>query len=136
LKGVPVLELVGALLQVPELSDLRFDQCVVEFSLSNNVMQTPVVKLISPKVQITGKGAVSLADYSLNHNLTLALAKGALANVPDEVRRIFTERSDGFLTLDFRVWGPYDKPKTDLTKRLVKGVTDQFFGKDLKNLVK
>jgi uncharacterized protein involved in outer membrane biogenesis len=136
LKGIPALELVGALLQVPELSDLRFDQCVLEFSLSNNVMQTPVVKLTSQKVQITGKGVVSLADDSLNHDLTLALAKDVLANVPKEVRDIFTERSDGFLTLDFRVWGPYDKPKTDLTKRLVKGVVDRLIGKDLKNLFK
>jgi uncharacterized protein involved in outer membrane biogenesis len=136
LKGVPALEMVGALLQVPELSDLRFDQCVLEFSLSNNVMQTPVVKLTSPKVQITGKGSVSLTDYSLDHDLTLALAKDVLANVPKEVRGIFTERSDGFLTLDFRVWGPYGKPKTDLTKRLVKGVTNQLLGKDLKKLFK
>lgn len=136
LKGVPALELVGALLQVPELSNLRFDQCVLEFSLSNNVMQTPVVKLTSPKVQITGKGSVSLANYSLDYDLTLALAKDALANAPLEIRNIFTERSDGFLTLDFRVWGPYDKPKTDLTKRLVKGVVDQLIGKDLKKLFK
>jgi uncharacterized protein involved in outer membrane biogenesis len=136
LKGVPALELVGALLQVPELSDLRFDQCVLEFSISNNVMQTPVVKITSPKVQITGKGEVSLADYSLNHDLTLALAKDVLANAPKEIRSIFTERSDGFLTLDFRVWGPYEKPKTDLTKRLVKGVANQLFGNDLKKLFK
>ncbi|MGD0016581.1 MAG: AsmA family protein [Verrucomicrobiia bacterium] len=136
LKNVPALELVGALLQVPELSDLRFDQCVLEFSLSNNVMQTPVVKLASPEVQITGKGSVSLADYSLDYNLTLALAKDLLANMPKEVRAIFTERSDGFLTLDFRVWGPYDKPKTDLTKRLVKGVADQFLKQGIKKLFK
>ena len=136
LKGVPALELVGALLQVPELSDLRFEQCVLEFSLSNNVMQTPVVKLTSPKVQITGKGSVALADYSLNHDLTLALAKDVMANVPKEVRAIFTERSDGFLTLDFRVWGPYDKPKTDLTKRLVKGVADQFLKQGIQKLFK
>ena len=134
LKGVPALELVGTLLQVPELSDVRFDQCVLEFSISNNVMQTPVVKLTSPKVQITGKGEVSLADYSLNHDLTLALSKDVLANAPLEIRNIFTERSDGFLTLDFRVWGPYDKPKTDLTNRIVKGVANQLIEKGLKKL--
>lgn len=136
LKGVPALELVGALLQIPELSNLRFDQCVIEFSISNNVMQTPVVKLTSPKVQITGKGEVSLDDCYLDYDLTLALANDALANLPKEVRGIFTERSDGFLTLNFRVWGPYDKPKTDLTKRIVKSVTDQLIGKDLKKLFK
>jgi hypothetical protein len=118
------------------LSDLRFDQCVLEFSLSNNVMQTPVVKLTSPKVQITGKGTVLMADYSIDYDLTLALANNVLANVPKEVRGIFTERSDGFLTLDFRVWGPYDKPKTDLTKRIVKSVTNQFLEKNLKKLFK
>lgn len=108
----------------------------MEFSTSNNVMQTPVIRLISPEVQITGKGSVNLEDYSLNHDMTLALAKDLLAHVPKEVRAIFTERSDGYLALDFRVWGPYDSPKTDLQQRIVKGAAEQLLQKGLEKLFK
>jgi uncharacterized protein involved in outer membrane biogenesis len=133
---VPLQNLLAALLQVPALSEIKFDQCLMEFSLTNNVMQTPVIRLTSPLVQITGKGAVSLADYTLNHDMTLALAKEALNNTPKEIRAVFTERPDGFLTLDFRVWGPYDSPQTDLKERIVRGATQQIIEKGLQKLLK
>jgi hypothetical protein len=136
LADIPLLNQLSFLLQVPALNDLKFDECRVEFSMSNNVMQTPVIRVISSEVQITGTGSVNLEDDSLNHAMTLALAKDTLAHVPKEVRAIFTERSDGYLTLDFRVWGPYDSPKTDLQQRIVKGTAEQLLGKGLKRLLK
>jgi len=136
LAEIPLLNQLSFLLQVPALRELKFDECRMEFSTSNNVMQTPVIRLISPEVQITGKGSVNLEDYSLNHDMTLALAKDLLAHVPKEVRAIFTERSDGYLALDFRVWGPYDSPKTDLQQRIVKGAAEQLLQKGLEKLFK
>jgi uncharacterized protein involved in outer membrane biogenesis len=133
---IPLLNQLSFLLQVPALKDPKFTECRVEFSMSNNVMQTPVIRLISPEVQLTGKGSVNLEDYSLNHAMTLALAKGVLANVPSEIRAIFAERSDGYLTLDFRVWGPYDSPKTDLQKRIARGAAQQLLGRGLQKLIR
>lgn len=132
LVDVPVLTLIGALLQVPALQNLKFDECVIEYTIANNVMQTPVINLKSPQVQITGKGSVALEDYALNHTLTLILAKGALDKAPKEVRKIFTARDDGTFALDFKVWGPYDRPKTDLDKILLKGAAEQILERFLK----
>jgi uncharacterized protein involved in outer membrane biogenesis len=132
LVDVPVLNLIATLLQISALKDLRFDECRLEYTIADNVMQTPVVSVKSPQVQITGKGSVSLEDYSLNHNLTLALAKEALANAPDFVRQSFVQREDGWYTIEFRVWGPYDSPKEDLSKRLAKGVGQNLLQKFLK----
>ena len=87
-------------------------------------------------MQITGSGSVSLDDYSLNHNLTLAVAQDLLKRAPKEVRNVFTPRADGFLTLDFRVWGPYDSPKTDLQNRIVQGAAEQLLERGLKKLLK
>jgi len=134
LVDIPLLSMIGGLLQIPALQKLKFDECLVEFSISNNVMVTPVISLKSSQVQIIGNGSVSLADYSLNHTLTLALAAGALDHTPKEIRNVFTQRADGFYTLDFKVWGPYDAPKTDLSKKLLKGATDQLLEKGLKFL--
>jgi hypothetical protein len=38
--------------------------------------------------------------------------------------------------LDFRVWGPYDSPKTDLQQRIVKGAAEQLLQKGLEKLFK
>lgn len=136
LMEIPLLNLLATLLQIDALRDLKFSECVLEFSISNNVMQTPVIRLTSPQIQITGKGSVSLDDHSLNHDMRLTFAKGALDRTPTEIRNLFTEQPDGSLALDFKVTGTYDSPKTDLTKRIVKGVGQQLLEKGLKQLLK
>jgi hypothetical protein len=136
LAQLPLQELIATLLQVPELREVAFDQCVMEFSISNNVMFTPVIRLTSSQVQISGNGQVALDDYSLNHTLTLALAKGMLDRMPKEIRANFIERPDGFLAIEFRVWGPYASPKTDLQQRVLKGAAEQLLQKGLEKFLK
>jgi len=136
LMEIPLLNLLATLLQIDALHDLKFSECVLEFSISNNVMQTPVIRLTSPQIQITGKGSVSLDNHSLRHDMTLTFAKGALDRTPDEIRGLFAEQPDGSLALDFKVTGTYDSPKTDLTKRIMKSVGQQLLEKGLQKLLK
>ncbi len=136
LMEIPILNLLATLLQMDALHDLKFSECVLEFSISNNVMQTPVIRLTSPQVQITGKGSVSLTDYSLNHKLTITFARGALGTVPKEILGLFTEQADGSLSLSFTVTGPYNSPKTDLSQRIAQGVGQQLIEKGLRKLFK
>src|SRR5439155_8775990 len=102
---------------------------LIEFTLADNVMQTPVISLKAPQIQITGNGSVTLEDYKLNEEMTLAIHKNLLGKVPKGVQRIFNERDDGYLTIDFKVYGPYDKPKTDLTERLIQRGLEELFKK-------
>jgi uncharacterized protein involved in outer membrane biogenesis len=120
LMEIPLVNQLATLLQIDMLHDLKFSQCLVEFSISNNVMQTSVIRLISTEIQITGKGSIALDDHSLKHNMTLTFAKGALDRYPNEIRDLFTEQPDGSRTLDFKVTGTYDSPKTDLLKSITK----------------
>jgi len=136
LMEIPLLNLLATLLQIDALHDLKFSVCVVEFSISNNVMQTPVIRLTSPEIRITGKGSISLDDHSLKHDMTLTFAKGALDRTPNEIRGLFAEQPDGSLALDFKVTGTYDSPKTDLTKRIMKSVGQQLLEKGLQKLLK
>lgn len=135
LMEIPLLNLLASLLQVDALHELKFSECLLEFSISNNVMQTPVIRLTSPQVQIAGKGSVSLADDSLNHDMTITFAKGLLDRMPNEMRGLFTEQPDGSLALDFKVWGPYNKPKTDLKERVAQVIGQQLIEKGLKKLL-
>lgn len=136
LMEIPILNIVAALLQMPELVGLQFQECVLEFTIANNVMQTPVIRVTAPNVRITGKGSVGLEDYALNHEITLAVNKSALDRLPKEVRGIFRDTGEGFAGIDFKVWGPYDKPKTDLQERLVKGAAGSLLNEGLKKLFK
>ncbi len=96
-------------------------------------MQTPVIRLTSPQVQIIGKGFVSLDKYTLHHDMTLTFAKGALDQAPSAIRSLFTEQPDGSLTLDFKVTGPYNSPKTDLAKRITQRLGQQLLQKGSAN---
>jgi hypothetical protein len=140
LMEIPILNLLATLLQMDALHDLKFSECVMEFSISNNVMQTPVIRLISPQLQITGKGSVALANNALNHDLTITFAKGALGTIPKEIVSLFTEQADGSLALSFHVSGTFNSPKTDLTTRIAQGLFQQLIekgaGKSLQKLLK
>ena len=136
LMEIPVLNLLIMILQIDALRDLAFTECVVEYSISNNVMQTPVIRVTSPQVQITGKGTVSLADDTLNHDMRITFAKGALDRTPSEIRGLFAEQPDGSLALNFKVTGPYDSPKTDLTKRITQNLGQQLLEKGLRKLLR
>jgi uncharacterized protein involved in outer membrane biogenesis len=129
LMEIPVLNLLATVLQMDALHNLKFSECVLEFSISNNVMQTPVIRLTSPQLQITGKGSVALADNSLNHDVTITFAKGAIGTIPNAIVGLFTEQADGSEALSFKVWGPFTSPKTDLTTRIAKGAVQQLLGK-------
>ena len=115
---LPVLNLLATVLQMDALRDLKFSECVVEYSISNNVMETPVIRLSSPSLQITGSGSITLADNKLNHNMTITFANGAIGSIPKEIVGLFTENSNGSLSLSFKVTGPFNSPKTDIAKRL------------------
>ena len=129
LMEIPLLETLATVLQIDILHDLKFSECVVEFSISNNVMQTPVIRLKSPQIQITGKGSVSLDDHSLKHDMTLTFAKGVLDRYPSEIRDVLTEQPDGSRALDFKVRGTYESPKPDLVKRILRGIGQQLLQK-------
>lgn len=134
LVGVPVLEMLAVLLHINELRNLRFTECRMEFTMADNKMPTPVIRVVSPQVQITGKGVVSLADYSLNHDVTLAVAPDLLAKVPSEIRDIFKKQPDGFLAITFQVTGPYDAPKNNIAETLLKGAAQNLIQKGLQKL--
>jgi AsmA-like C-terminal region len=134
LVDVPILQTAALLLQVPSLYNLKLDECSMDWTLAGEVLQTPSIRLMSRDVRITGAGAVSLAEGTVDHALTLALPKATVARAPRDVRRAFTEQPDGWMTVAFRVWGPYEAPRTDLSDRLLRGTTEDLLRKGFKQL--
>lgn len=129
--GLPAQDFVAGLLQVPALKEIEFEEVVLEYSLADNVLNTPVIRMISPLVQVTGAGRLLLSNKELDHNVTVALSEEVLASVPKPFLQVFEHRDDGFHMIQFRVWGPYDSPSTDLQHRLVQGVTNELLDNGL-----
>ncbi len=118
LMQLPVLNMLALIPQMDALRDLKFSECVVEYSISNNVMETPVIRITSPELQITGSGSLTFEDNNLHHTLTITFAKDAVGSVPKEVLGLFTANSNGSLSLTFPVTGPFNSPKTNIAKQL------------------
>lgn len=131
---LPAQEFIASLLQVPSLSEVNFEECVVEFTLAGNILKTPIVRLLSPLVQVTGKGSVSLEKNTLDHDMILALSKEVLSQLPAPLLRAFNQGEDGFYTLEFRLWGPFHSPQTNIQQKIARGAAEGLLEKGLEGL--
>jgi len=131
---LPAQELIASLLQAPSLREIEFEECVVEFTLAGNILETPVIRFLSPLVQVTGKGSVSLEQNTLDHDMMLALSQEVLSQLPAPLLRAFKLREDGFYTLEFRLWGPVHSPQTDIQQRITRGAAEGLLEKGLEGL--
>jgi hypothetical protein len=136
LHDLPVLGAVAAALDLPHLRNLRFQEGAIDFTLAGDVLRTPVVRFVSGDVRILGKGEVLLRTGELAHQLTLLVPAAVVRRAPKEMRTAFTDRGDGMAGVDFRVWGPYRSPRTDLQDRVLRGFAESLLRKGLKQLLR
>jgi AsmA-like C-terminal region len=136
LRDLPVLGAVAAALDLPLLRDLRFQEGAMDFVLAGDVLRTPMVRFVSGDVRILGKGEIRLQTGELAHELTLLVPRAVVQRAPREVRAAFTERPDGLAGVDFRVWGPYRSPRTDLQDRVLRGFAESILRKGLRQFLR
>lgn len=135
-RDFPVLGAVAAALDLPLLRDQRFQEGAIDFTLAGDVLGTPSIRFVSGDVRILGKGEVSLRTGELAHELTLLVPPAVLRRAPREMRAAFTERAEGLMGVDFRVWGSYRSPRTDLQDRVLRGFAESLLKKGLKQFLR
>lgn len=119
----PIFGVLAGLLQLPEISDPRLEDCHVEFTVASAQVRMPVISFRGPALQLTGQGVTHLLTGALDYRMNLALSPGLLGKIPSgTVRAAFKARPDGFGTLDFKVTGTAQAPQTDLAQSLGKSV--------------
>jgi len=94
------------------------------------------VRFVSGDVKILGKGEIQLRTGELAHEFTLLVPPAAVRRAPKEMRSAFTERADGLSGVDFRVWGPYRSPRTDLQDRVLRGFAESILRKGLRQFLR
>jgi hypothetical protein len=134
LRDVPVLGTLAMALDIPRLRDLRFEEGSIDFVLAGDVLRTPSVRFVSGDVRLVGRGEVALRTGTLAHELTLLVPPDVVRRAPREMRQAFTERPGGLMGVDFKVWGPYRAPRTDLQDRVLRGFAESFLRKGLRQL--
>jgi uncharacterized protein involved in outer membrane biogenesis len=136
LHDLPVLGAVATALDLPFLRDLRFQEGAMDFVLAGDVLRTPMVRFVSGDVKILGKGEIRLQTGELAHELTLLVPPAVVRRAPKEIRAAFTERADGLMGVDFRVWGPYRSPRTDLQDKVLRGFAESLLRKGLRQFLR
>ena len=134
LEGVPLLRAVATVLQAPSLQDLEFEEALVEFSLAHNRLETEVIRLVAKDLQLTGKGTLLLSNKHLDHELRLTLRENAVGLLSKPLLALLERTEDGSHILDFRVWGPFESPQTDIRERLARLLAKPLLDKTLRLL--
>jgi hypothetical protein len=131
------LALLADVLKVPELASPDFEECRFEFVQAGSRLSTPVVSLRSQALRLTGGGTVNLDTRAIDYDMRLALAPKLMAKVTrPELRPAFRVESDGFSTIDFRLYGTTLDPQTDLLARVGKAAATEAVRGQLERLFK
>jgi hypothetical protein len=121
LKDVKVLLLLSKVLNIPEVANPDFDQCLIDYRLASSRLRTPRLLLTGKQIQLTGQGTVNLDASTLDYDMTLALSQPLYRKITSgQIRSAFKDRGDGFATIDFKVYGSTLEPQTDLMTRVAK----------------
>jgi uncharacterized protein involved in outer membrane biogenesis len=116
----PVLELLGQVLQIPELGGGKFDLASANYAIEKQVVTLSKMVLTAPLIEMKGWGTVTF-DQNYDLTLVLKLQPKAAAAMPKELRESFVANQDGSLsTPKFRVYGPSGDLKQTLLEELLK----------------
>ncbi|HUB67107.1 MAG TPA: hypothetical protein VL981_06455 [Candidatus Methylacidiphilales bacterium] len=118
LHGIRILNDIGGLLKINELTDPVISRGQTHFQVANRQTQLTALQLISNGFKITGGGTVGF-DGQLNLDLVLTLAQSAMGRLPQPVAASFVTQTDGSGTIGFKVFGTESNPQTDLPQRLL-----------------
>jgi hypothetical protein len=121
-----LLVALGQLLQIDELSQLRFDQAHVKYHITPGVVVVDELLLTSPNIRLSAVGTIGF-NGKLRLNSQLAINERVQAQLFQAIRDNFEPvEPAGFTALNFKVSGTVERPQTDLMDKLV--------GPELKNL--
>ena len=114
-----LLVTLGQLLQIEELTQLRFQQAAVKYHIDPGVITVDELILSSPNIRISAVGTIGF-DGKLRLKSRLALDERIRGQLFRQIQDNFKPIEEpGFAALDFKVSGTIERPKSDLMDKLV-----------------
>jgi uncharacterized protein involved in outer membrane biogenesis len=131
-----VLNMLSQVLHLPELANPDFKECVVDFQMAKNKVNTPKISLKGAALELTGNGTMDMATTELAYDFNLALSSTMLNKMTvKELRSAFKPRPDGFSTIDFKVWGTSAAPQNDLASKMGKAAATEAVQSGVKKIL-
>jgi len=114
-----LLQMLGSVLQIEELSQLNFQEALASWRIENGVVQLDQLVLQSANLRLSAQGVVQL-DGRLDLSATLAINQKISRQLPDFIESNFQPVPNSDLrSLDFKFFGTTTHPRTDLGVRIL-----------------
>jgi hypothetical protein len=136
-KSFSLLQIVGQIFQIQELANLKIRHGSAEFTVANRqILFNPLV-LRSDDLVLEAPGSLDFdKQLALQARLTLPEKLLKSKNIQGFLSRFSPADSAGNRSIDFKITGSYEKPRTDLVEKMmpdgVGGLLQQVLGNFLK----
>ncbi len=124
IRNFPVLQLLGDMLRIQDLSHLQFKEAKLDCRLDGDELQIAPLRLASNDLQIRAEGRYSTGEDELELHGRLTIDQAISHQLPQFIEMNFTPSNGdapGSRYIDFDVTGPLDKPTTNLFDRVLAG---------------
>lgn len=118
LTALPVLDALAAYADTRRFRTLVLSEAHTSWRWENGVIELNDLVLASDSL-IRLEGRVVIRGRELDGNLRLGLAPGTLASIPGAETDVFAPGERGLMWAPLRLTGTLDKPREDLTDRLI-----------------
>jgi hypothetical protein len=117
LTGFKVLDIIGNLLNRPDLRDTRFDTVSGSFKITNDQLSFYSLEIISPDLKISAAGNIKY-DGTIDFDVLLTVNPALTAQLPKTVAEQFSTQPDGNQSIAFKTSGFPDSPICNLADKL------------------
>lgn len=118
LEGVKILQDVGSILRINELSEPVISKATTHFVVRGHTFSFTGLQVTSQLFSMTGNGTVAFSG-AINADLVLILTRDAMSRLPKQLAQSFVAQPDGTGSIQFHVSGTTSNPSTDLPQKLL-----------------
>ncbi|MFH1066616.1 MAG: AsmA-like C-terminal region-containing protein [bacterium] len=114
-----LFQTLSQVLLVPELAEAQFQNVKGTFKIGDQKITFFNLEAVSELIQLSGAGSVTF-EKQTDFDVLLALHKKLTERMPSEIRKQLTQRDENFSTIAFKITGPLNSLKTNLTEKLAQ----------------
>jgi hypothetical protein len=118
LTALPVLDVLAAYADTRRFRVLVLSEAHADWTWRNDVLEFSNIVIASESL-VRLEGRLSIRGEQLDGDLRLGLAPGTLATIPGAETHVFMPGERGLLWAPLRLTGTFDKPREDLSDRLI-----------------
>jgi len=133
LRQLELLQAIGQVLGIRELSDFHLQDAHAEFHVSGEKIHVDGLTLAAADLQLGAKGTIRF-DQRVSLEAQLAVEDAIVKRLPSLVSEGFGTADNGLRTIDFSIGGTASKLKTNLMDKLIVHKIDAQFGGLLNSL--